>query len=87
TSASWPPGAGDIAGGAGVMVALSCAEARDLASDLLDGELGPDLERAVDEHVTGCPTCPSLYRALLAVHHELERLRHEEELGEGSGAG
>jgi predicted anti-sigma-YlaC factor YlaD len=64
-------------------MALSCAEARDLASDLLDGELSQELERAVDEHVTGCPTCPALYRALLVVHRELERLRHEEEPGEG----
>jgi len=69
------------------MVALSCAEARDLASDLLDGELSPELERAVDEHVTGCPTCPSLYRAMLAVHRELQRLRQREEAREGSGAG
>lgn len=61
------------------MRALSCAEARDLASDLLDGELTPELEGAVDEHVTGCPTCPALYRALLAVHRELARLRREEE--------
>ena len=57
------------------MMALSCGEARDLASDLLDGELSPEQERAVDEHVAGCPTCPSLYRALLAVHRELQRLR------------
>lgn len=68
------------------MTALSCAEARDLASDLLDGELSPDLERAVDEHVTGCPTCPALYRALLAVHQELRRLRRKEEAEEESGA-
>jgi len=67
-------------------MALSCSEARDLASDLLDGELSPELERAVDEHVTGCPTCPGLYRALLVVHRELKRLRHEGEPGEGGGA-
>jgi RNA polymerase sigma-70 factor, ECF subfamily len=69
------------------MIALSCAEARDLASDLLDGELSPELERAVDEHVNGCPTCPALYRALLAVHRELQRLQHKEETEEGGGAG
>jgi len=69
------------------MVALSCAEERDLASDLLDGGLSPELERAVDEHVTGCPTRPSLYRAPLAVHRELQRLRQREEAREGSGAG
>ena len=64
------------------MTALSCAEARDLASDLLDGELSPELERAVDEHVTGCPTCPGLYRALLALHRELQRLRQKGEAEE-----
>jgi predicted anti-sigma-YlaC factor YlaD len=68
------------------MMALSCSEARDLASDLLDGDLSPELERAVDEHVTGCATCPGLYRALLAVHRELQRLRQKEEPGEGGGA-
>ncbi len=61
------------------MMTLSCAEARDLASDLLDGELSPEQERAVDEHVAGCPTCPALYRAMLAVHRELQRLRRQDE--------
>lgn len=61
------------------MMVLSCAEARDLASDLLDGELNPELARAVDDHVTGCPTCPALYRGLLAVHRELQRLRQQAE--------
>lgn len=61
------------------MMVLSCAEARDLASDLLDGELTGDLEQAVDEHVTRCPTCPALYRALLAVHRQLRRLHQAEE--------
>ena len=68
------------------MTALSCAEARDLASDLLDGELSAKLEQAVDEHVTGCPTCPALYRALLAVHRQLQRLRREEEAQATGGA-
>ena len=68
------------------MRTLDCAEARDLASDLLDGELGPELERAVDEHVAGCPTCPALYRALLAVHRELQRLRQNEQAGQGGSA-
>jgi predicted anti-sigma-YlaC factor YlaD len=66
------------------MTALSCGEARDMASDLLDGELSPELERAVGEHVAGCPTCPALYRALLAVHHELQRLCQEEEQKKGA---
>jgi RNA polymerase sigma-70 factor, ECF subfamily len=69
------------------MMALNCAEARDLASDLLDGQLSPELVQAVDEHVSGCPTCPALYRALLAVHRELQRLRQKDEAAEQSGAG
>jgi predicted anti-sigma-YlaC factor YlaD len=68
------------------MMALSCAEARDLASDLLDGDLSPELEQAVDEHVTGCSTCPALYRALLALHRELQRLRREEDARTTKGA-
>lgn len=54
-----------------------------MASDLLDGGLSPDLERAVGEHVAGCSTCPALYRALLAVHRELQRLRQEQERENG----
>jgi predicted anti-sigma-YlaC factor YlaD len=67
------------------LTTLSCAEARDLASDLLDGELSPELEQAVDEHVTGCPTCPNLYRALLAVHRELQRQQLKVEASDGGG--
>ncbi len=69
------------------MMALSCAEARDLASDLLDRELSPELEQAVDQHVTECPTCPALYRALLAVHRELQRMRLEDEAHESGRGG
>jgi predicted anti-sigma-YlaC factor YlaD len=68
------------------VIALSCAEARDMASDLLDRELSPEQERALDEHVTGCPTCPALYRALVAIHHELQRLRYEQEPDRTNGA-
>ena len=68
------------------MIALSCAEARDMASDLLDRELSPEQERALDEHVIGCPTCPALYRALLAVYHELRRLQYEQEPDRTNGA-
>jgi RNA polymerase sigma-70 factor (ECF subfamily) len=66
------------------MAALSCAEARDLASDLLDGDLAPEIARLVQEHVASCPSCPSLYRALVAVHGELGRLR-EVEARDGPG--
>ena len=57
------------------MRTLTCGEARDLASDLLDGDLGPELAAAVEEHVAQCPTCPALYRALVAVRSQLQGLR------------
>jgi RNA polymerase sigma-70 factor, ECF subfamily len=66
------------------MAALSCAEARDLACDLLDGELTAEMARLLEEHVAGCPTCPGLYRALVAVHRELTRLRREAQAADGS---
>jgi len=64
------------------MAALTCAEARDLASDLLDGDLEADLARQVEEHVARCPTCPGLYRALVAVHRELTKLQQAGEAAE-----
>lgn len=57
------------------MSSLTCAEARDLASDLLDGELTPELAHLVQEHVRGCPTCPNLYRAMVAVYQRMKELR------------
>lgn len=67
------------------MAALSCEEARDLACDLLDGELTVETARQVEEHVAGCPRCPGLYRALVAVYRELARLRREEQTAGGEG--
>ncbi len=62
---------------------LSCAEARDLASDLLDGSLDQGEVAVVEEHVAGCATCPNLYRAMVAVHAELSRQRDLEPGGFG----
>jgi anti-sigma factor RsiW len=47
---------------------LDCAEARELASELMDGELSADQAAAVEQHVATCPTCPALYRAMVSVH-------------------
>lgn len=57
------------------MATIGCAETRDLASDLIDGELDSEVARQVEEHVATCPTCPGLYRALVAVHQSLVSLR------------
>ncbi len=54
---------------------LGCTEARDLASDLVDGELSAELTAAVENHVANCATCPALYRALVSVHARLVALR------------
>ena len=56
---------------------LTCGEARNLASALFDGELTPDQELAVKDHVDGCLSCPQLYRALVAVHEYLAARRSE----------
>lgn len=55
------------------MRVLSCAEARDLASDMIDGELGRDEVAAVEAHVATCPTCPNLYRAMVSVTGALRK--------------
>ena len=55
------------------MRVMSCAEARDLASELIDGELGREDAASVEAHVATCPTCPNLYRAMLAVTAALRR--------------
>jgi predicted anti-sigma-YlaC factor YlaD len=57
---------------------LSCSEARDLASDLLDGDLEPDEVAAVEAHVAGCATCPNLYLAMVAIHRHFARERQPE---------
>ncbi len=40
---------------------LTCAEARDMASDLIHHELSVSDQAAVHAHMAGCPTCPGLY--------------------------
>jgi anti-sigma factor RsiW len=53
------------------MTQLSCAEARALANDLLDGGLTTIERSDVFAHIATCGTCPSLYRSLLAVRAAL----------------
>ncbi|MHB8613032.1 MAG: hypothetical protein ACYDAL_11465 [Candidatus Dormibacteraceae bacterium] len=53
---------------------LTCAEARDMASNMLDHDLAPHLEAAVKEHVRTCATCPGLFRAMVGLHDYLNGL-------------
>lgn len=59
---------------------LSCGEARDLASELLDQGLSTTEEDAVKQHVASCSTCPALYRAMVLVHDRLSALGREPDL-------
>lgn len=52
---------------------LSCAEARDLACDLIDGELTPDQVQRLEAHIETCTTCPNLYRSLVALTRALRQ--------------
>jgi len=60
------------------MKVLSCAEARDLACDLIDGELAEADVENLESHVAGCSTCPALYRSLIAVTSALFRGRQDD---------
>lgn len=54
---------------------LSCWSARLRVSDYMNDDL-PDEERAaVEQHLSGCPTCPPLYAALVGARAGLGRLR------------
>jgi anti-sigma factor RsiW len=49
------------------MLRLTCAEARGLIFDFLDGELDPATARAVGEHKSSCKNCPPLVTAILGM--------------------
>lgn len=56
------------------MTTLSCAVARSMVSDYIDGELAPDLCRALEAHLQTCPSCPPLYASLSQTLAELRAL-------------
>ena len=56
------------------MVTLTCAEARGLIFDYLDGELDASTARAVERHRDRCQNCPPLVAAILVMLGRLRRL-------------
>ncbi|MCB9413280.1 MAG: sigma-70 family RNA polymerase sigma factor [Actinobacteria bacterium] len=52
-------------------VPLSCWEARRHVSDYLDNDVDPRTAAALEAHLAGCPTCPALYRSLVATTEAL----------------
>ena len=55
-------------------VPLSCWQARQEVSEYLDGELGPTERAALEAHLAGCASCPSLYQALVGATESLGAL-------------
>lgn len=47
------------------MSVLSCAEARSLVSDYIDGELDASAARDLESHLETCTFCPPLYASLV----------------------
>lgn len=47
------------------MTVLSCAEARALVSDYIDGELAAPAARDLEAHLETCAYCPPLYASLI----------------------
>ncbi len=57
-----------------VGVPLRCWDARRQVSAYIDGELGTDVARALERHLSACPTCPPLYASLVSTTGALARL-------------
>ncbi|HEX3425734.1 MAG TPA: zf-HC2 domain-containing protein [Acidimicrobiales bacterium] len=60
------------------MTVLSCAEARSLVSDYIDGELDASASRDLESHLETCIFCPPLYASLVTA---LATLRATEVVG------
>jgi RNA polymerase sigma-70 factor (ECF subfamily) len=51
----------------------ACLQVRSGASDYIDGVLEEPRSSALEEHVRGCPRCPSLVQALIGIKAALNR--------------
>ena len=52
-------------------MSLTCAEARIMASDLLDDNLDAGERSALFEHIQSCASCPRLYQSMAAVYQRM----------------
>lgn len=52
-------------------MSLTCAEARVMASDLLDESLTKEERAALLSHIETCTSCPQLYRSMAAVYQQM----------------
>jgi len=57
------------------MPELPCSVVRDMLDLFLDGEVGPETRRMVNEHLEECPTCQSVFEARQRVLQAVERAK------------
>jgi anti-sigma factor RsiW len=53
---------------------VNCQQAREHASDYIDGELGDEFAALLEAHLAHCASCPPLMAALIGVLAELRGL-------------
>lgn len=59
-------------------VPMRCWKARALIEDYLDDELDARARSSLERHLSGCPTCPGLYAAVVGVRDAVGSLRDPE---------
>ncbi len=52
-------------------MSLTCAQARVMASDLLDESLTEEERAALLDHIETCPSCPNLYKSMAAIYRQM----------------
>ena len=67
--------AGDGRREASLAQPMRCWQARRHVSSYLDGELDEATKTTVEDHLTGCPTCPPLYTGLVGVRATMGECR------------
>ncbi|MDO8392378.1 MAG: sigma-70 family RNA polymerase sigma factor [Actinomycetota bacterium] len=61
-------------------VGMRCWDAREQVSDYLDGALDAAARRGLEAHLAECPTCPSLYSALIGCRDAMGELRDADDV-------